>query len=447
MLWLDMGLGKTSVALTSFIDLQDRWEVSAALVVGPLRVVESVWQQEAEKWEHTTGLRFSLIHGNEAHRKAALNRRADIYLTNYENLEWLVTWIRHQYLGKNRYPPFDMLIYDEITKVKNAQAKRSEAIQHILPFMRRRVGLTGEPAANGYMDLHGQYLAVDGGKRLGQTITSFRGAFLQSCGFMGKKYKVTPYGKQQIKERVSDITLEMSSIDYLDLPPVVERDIVVDLPPKARTVYEQVEKEFFAELDAGGTIEAQTEAAKGLKCLQVAGGAAYVDDSHNWAEIHGAKLDALEDLLEEQAGSPVLLAYAFRHEAARIAKRFPKAKFLSSELSGKEFNATKKKFSQGEIPLLCGHPASMGHGVDGLQDSCFTLCWYGLNWSLEKNNQFNARIIGGHRRKKVVTIHRILARDTMDYAVKEALEGKATTQTDLKAAVRAYRNRKRQRAA
>ena len=435
MLWLDMGLGKTIIVLSAFLQLLDRWQACSLLVVGPKRVVEGVWRQEAKQWSHTQDLRFSLITGNEVKRKRALHRRADVYLINYENLEWLVTWIRHAYLRKGLYPPFDMLVYDEVTKVKNPEAKRSTAVQYLLPYMRRRVGLTGEPAANGYIDLFGQYLAVDGGTRLGTEYRAFKDAFLTQVNF---RYTVSNLGKEQIKKRIHDITLEMSAEDYLTLPPVIERKITVDLPDRARVIYNEMERLFFSELDGGATIEAQTEATKNMKCLQISGGACYVDNTDRWNTIHGAKLDALEDLLEEQGGKPVLLAYAFRHEAPRIQKRFPNARFLSSHLSEKEFTRIQEAWDAGDIPLLCGHPASMGHGLN-LQRGGHTLCWYGLNWSLELYHQFNARLTGGHRRTERVFLYHIIARDTMDEAVELALESKAQTQSDLKRAVNEYR--------
>lgn len=443
MLWLDMGLGKTTISLTAFVDLQDRWEAAAALVVGPKRVVEGVWSQEAKKWSHTKHLRFSLITGTADDRKRALSKRADLYLTNYENLEWLVTWVEAHYVAKGLYPPFDMLILDEVTKVKTPEAKRSLAAAKLLPYMRRRVGLTGEPAANGYKDLFGQYLAIDGGARLGSSPQAFRDAFLMP---LNRKYVVTQTGKQQIKERIHDITLEMSADDYLTLPPIIEKNIVVELPPKARAIYDQVESEYFAELDGGAEIEAQTEATKNMKILQVAGGACYVDNSDEWARIHDAKLDALEDLMEEQGGAPVLLSYAFRHEAERIAKRFKDAAFLSSKLSEREFNLLQDKWNAGDIPLLCGHAASIGHGLN-LQFGGTTLVWFGLNWSLELYNQFNARLAGGQRRRGRIFLRHILAADTMDFAVKTALEGKAATQAELKRAVNEYRANKMRKAA
>lgn len=435
MLWLDMGLGKTVITLMAFTFLQDRWGAAAMLVVGPKRVVEQVWRQEAKKWKETGYLRFSLVSGDEAHRKRALSKSADIYLVNYENLEWLTTWVTAHWLNKGRYPPFDMIVYDEVTKVKNPEAKRSIAVQKILPFTRRRVGLTGEPAANGYKDLFGQYYAVDQGKRLGTRFAQFRDAFLTQ---VNRRYVISHYGKEQIKRRVHDITMEMAADDYLDLPPVIDRDLFVDLPPQARRVYDDVEQKFFAELKQGGTIEAQTEATKGMKCLQISGGACYINQSDAWEEIHSAKLDALEDLLEEQGGQPVLLAYAFRHERPRIQKRFPEAEFLSSEMPEKEFDRIHNAWNRGNIPLLCGHPASMGHGLN-LQFGGDTLCWYGLNWSLELYDQFNARLAGGHRRRGRISLFHILARDTMDEAVKIALDNKAKTQADLRRAVNLYR--------
>lgn len=439
MVWVFMGGGKTVATLGALKDLQDRWEISAALAVGPLQVVRSVWEQEIRKWSHLKGLTCSLVHGTEGERKLALAKRADIYLVNYEGLPWLVSWVRSHYLARGKYPPFDAVVYDEVTKVKNAQAIRSEAAQHLLPFMRRRIGLTGEPAANGYKDLHGQYLAVDGGVRLGKTVSAFRDAFLVSKGFQGRQYEVTTYGQEVIKKRVSDVTLVMREEDYLELPPIIDNEILVTLPPKARGIYDQMEENYFAELDAGAEIEVETEATKGVKCLQIAGGAVYLADK-SWREVHREKMDALGDLMEEQAGDPVLLAVAHKHEAERILKRFPESRQLSSSLPGKEYTALTDAWDQGNVPLLIGHPKSMGHGLN-LQFGGCTLCWFGLNWSLELYNQFNARLAGGHRRRGRVTRHFILAADTMDQVVFAALRSKATAQETLKLAVQTYRER------
>lgn len=451
MVWAGMGLGKTVSTLTAVVELQDRLKVSAVLVVAPLRVIQSVWRQEAKQWEHTKHLRFSLIHGTPAQRTTALQRRGiDVYLVNYENLEWLATQVEHLFLRHKRYPPFRAVVFDEVTKLKNSTAKRSKAMARLLPYLSRRVGLTGEPAANGYKDLHGQYLVVDDGQRLGAHVTQFRERYLKPMGYGGYSWVATRTGQEEIHKRIADITIELSAEDYLDLPPVVNNLIWVDLPPDARKVYDQLEAEFFAELDDGAELEVLNEAGKLNKLLQIAGGAAYLTGGKEWSEIHGAKLDALQDVLEESNGRPLLLGYSYRHEATRIAQRWPErpqdhngASFLSSKLSESSMADVIRRWEHDEIPLLCGHPASMGHGLNLQHSSARAVVWLSLPWSLEQYLQMNARLFGGHRRQGASVVHHILARDTVDEVVWAALATKSTTQTALKLAVKRYREKRR----
>ena len=445
MLWLGVGLGKTVISLSAIRLLLAMENITGSLVIAPKRVCELVWRQEADQWTHLKGMRFSLVLGSEGERALALRRPADVYLINYENLKWLALYVLTHFLNKGKPLPFNMVIYDEVTKLKTSTANRSQALNNTHPRAKfrglwpqfvRHVGLTGEPAANGYVDLHGQYLAVDGGDRLGRNITTYRTQYLTALDYLGRSYTVSKLSRELIHRRIRDITLEMSAEDYLDLPPVVENTIWIDLPPKARELYERMEQEFFMQLENGVEIEAMTEATRGLKCLQVTGGGVY-DETGTAQRIHDAKLDALEDLLEELNGEPLLLAYCFRHEADRIAKRFPDAKFLSSHLPGHELEQIIWNWRAGNIRLLCGHPASIGHGLNLGNGS--NLAWFGRNWSLELTHQFNGRLAGGHRRKGRVFQHYLLARDTMDVAVHTALANKVTTQQGLKQAIREYR--------
>ena len=442
MLWLDMGLGKTVIAETAVNTLAyDTFDVHAALVVAPVRVIQTVWRQESNVWSHLSHLKFSLVHGTPGERRAALRRKADIYLINYENLDWLTGEVEHFWLKRGKYPPFDMLILDESTKVKNPNATRSKRLLKLRPYFRRVIGLTGEPAANGYIDLFGQYLQIDAGVRLGRSVTTYKDAFFVPAGFGNYKYRLTPLGKQSIQERIHDITLEMSAKDYLDLPPVVENDIYVNLPGPLQQQYDSLEADFFTELDSGREIEVFNAASKGTKCLQYANGALYYDEHGHWEAVHSLKLDALTDLVEEQGGSPILLAYSFRHDAERIKERFPHAEHLSSSLGYREIDRLVDRWNRGDVPLMIGHPLSMGHGLN-LQFGGSTLCWFGLNYSLDLYDQFNARLAGGHRRQGRVMLHRILASNTLDVAVLDALKTKAGTQADLKAAINAYRQRR-----
>lgn len=449
MVWADMGLGKTVSTETAFVDLQDTLQVACMLVVAPVRVIQGVWRQEAQKWEHLQHLRFSLIHGSEVQRRAALKRRADIYLVNYENLAWLSVQIQHVWLRKGLYPPWQMVVYDEVTKVKNAQARRSKAWVKILPYIPRRVGLTGEPAANGYKDLFGQYLQVDGGARLGTSVTTFRERYLKTTGYGGYSWIATRSGQEEIHRQISDITITLKAEDYLDLPPVTNNVVWVDLPPEARKVYDELEKEFFVELSQGIELEVLNEASKLNKLLQLAGGAAYYGDTKAWEEVHRAKLEALQDVLDEAGGRPLLLGYSYRHEAQRIAQTWPErpmtaegATFLKSSLGERAIADIMERWERDEIPLLCGHPASMGHGLNLQGSSARAIVWFSLPWSLELYRQMNARLFGGHRRQGASVVHHILASDTMDEVVWQTLETKSTTQEGLRMAIHDYQQRR-----
>lgn len=444
MLWLDMGLGKTVVTLSVIVDLQDQGLISSVLVVAPLRIIQTVWEEEARKWSHTRGLRFSLVHGTKAQRVAALYRRADIYLINPENVEWLAAEAEHLWLRKGKNPPWSCLVVDEITKFKTATAKRSRALARLAPYCTRRVGLTGEPAANGYPDLYGQYLVIDRGERLGKTLTDFRQRYLRQSGYGGYSWACTRTGKDAIHARIADITLEQSAADHLDLPPITNNLIWVDLPPDARKIYDTLEKDLFVQLDSGKDLEVMNQASLINKLIQVASGAAYLSPGGSWETIHTAKIETLADVVEESGGRPLLLGYTYRHEAPRITAAFPQqAVFLSSSLKKKEVEELQARWDNDQIPLLCGNPDSMGHGLNLQGSSARASVWFSLPWSLELYNQMNARLFGGHRRQGASVIHHILARGTVDEVLLSVLQSKATTQASLKAAIHRYRESKR----
>ncbi len=770
MLWLGLGLGKTPVTLTTIVDRMRAGHVKKTLVFGPLRVIQAVWAREARKWEHTKHLRFSVMHGTKEKRTRALFADADIFLCNYENMNWLAETLTQYYLDQDKPLPFQMVVYDEVSKLKNSTTKRMgggktdrkdkrgnvHTIKHIgwrkiLDHFKYRVGLTGTPASNGYLDLHGQFLAVDGGKRLGPYVTGFKDAYFVS-DYNGWNYVPTDLGKKAIETNIADITKKMDAKDYLDLPDVNVTNLMVDLPEKARKAYIDMEKEMFSELDSGTEVEVFSRASVSNKCLQfciaqgtevltstgwspienvgagdfvwdgdgwasvgdlavqgnkrvieldgvwmtpdhkvltVSGwreaqeiihgdaregldrpavripegfresrnhcneesdveremclregvcgnrmeseesqptgreilrvqegrgprrakkhtwdvidqticnlgeyaqpvqeperqrlpelwwswdrslrrvvrffrefleghgwhvqgrsvhrarrqrgrvlpvelqvgddpstsqqpeelpvrtdafrcddsgagceevrrergdaeseagqrdgrtegnhehryeetydlvdvgtsnrftvrgssgdvfivhncnGTPYHGESKEWEALHDAKLDALEDVLEEAAGKPVLCSYTFKSDAERIMKKF--SKYRPVNLTTVKSSATEdviNKWNDGKIKLLIGHPASMGHGVDGLQDSGSILVWFGLNWSLELYEQMNGRI-DRQGQKDMVSIIRILCRDTVDLAVADALTRKTDDQNTLKDAIQRYRD-------
>lgn len=458
MLWIEMGLGKTPITLTTIVDRMRAGHVKRTLIFGPLRVIQSVWTREARKWSHTQHLRFSIMHGNKQERLKALFTNADIYLINYESMNWLAETLMHYYISQGKPLPFDMIVYDEVSKLKNSTAlrmaggnrdrkdRRGEVHKvkvtgwrQILPHFKYRTGLTGTPAPAGYIDLHGQYLAVDGGQRLGEFITHYRDSYFMS-DFMGWKYVPTDIGKQFIEQKISDITIRMDAADHLDLPDVQVTNLMVDLPPAARRAYEEVERDMFTRLDSGSELEVFSRSSVSNKCLQFCNGSPYLSaESPEYEALHDAKLDALEDVLEEAGGSPVLCSYSFKSDAERIMKRFKAYKPVNlTATPSKNIGKILDDWNAGKIKLMIGHPASMGHGIDGLQENGHILVWFGLNWSLELYLQMNARI-DRQGQSKVVSLIRILCRDTIDLAVADALERRTDDQNGLKDALDRYR--------
>ena len=321
MLWLDMGLGKTIVTLTSIAHLISTGFLRGVVIVAPIRVIRLVWRQEAAKWEHTKHMRFSMVAGTRDQRTRALLREADIYLINYENLEWMAEVLDTYFVGKDKPMPFNGVVWDEISKMKNSTTNRVKAVRKILPKFDWATGLTGTPASNGYKDLHGQFLVVDKGQRLGTSKTAFRTRFYKKVG----PYKDVPYPdtEETIKNLIGDITLEMSAEDYNKLPDLIVNNVEVEMPEEVRSKYEQMEREFFTVLDSGKELEVFNSAALTNKCLQFSNGAVYpVAGMPLWEPVHDAKINALEEIIDESQGFPVLCAYAYRSDAQRIMQRF-----------------------------------------------------------------------------------------------------------------------------
>ena len=362
MLWLGLGLGKTISSLTAFDILQKIGAINAVLVIAPLRVCQLVWRQEGLKWQHVSHLTFSVMCGSEKKRIRALFRKADVYLINYESLSWLSIQLQHYFIDQGKPLPFDMLIFDEVSKVKRSASKRFEAFSPIAQYFNRRVGLTASPCSNGLHDLWAQFFMLDGGARLGTHYPTFQSAFFHQVG-QAQHNKWEPYKdtRDMIVNRISDMTIEMSAADHLDMPELLVVDVEIDLPPAKAKLYAELEKNFFIELDEGGSIEVFNRAALCNKLLQFSNGIVYnypdPDNMENQVEefIHDEKYKALDDIIANSGDEPILLAYNFSSERREIEKRYPKARCLTG-VSEEEAIEIMTKFNNGQIKLLIGHP-------------------------------------------------------------------------------------------
>lgn len=416
-----MGLGKTVETLTTLASL-DLAEPGPALVCAPLRVAQSTWPDEAAKWEHLAGFEVVSVVGDLEQRRAALRRPADVYTTNYEQIPWLV-----EHLG-SRWP-FRKVVCDESTKLKGFRLRqgtqRAKALARIAhKHAARWINLTGTPAPNGLADLWGQTWFLDQGQRLGRTFDSFTQRWFRPHH---SGYGVEPldHAQGEIEGKLRDICLSLDAADYFDLAEPIVNVIRVELPAKARALYRDMEREMFMQL-AGHEVEAFNAASRTIKCLQIANGAAYVDDSATeWVEVHDAKLQALDSILGEAGGAPVLVAYHFKSDLARLLRAFPKGRALDKDPQ------TVRDWNAGKIPVLFAHPASAGHGLN-LQDGGNILVFFGHWWNLEEFQQIVERIgptrqaQAGHNRP--VFIHHIVAADTVDDLVMARRESKREVQ-------------------
>lgn len=443
MCWLDMGLGKTVSTLTAILEQRNRMDIWGTLVVAPLRVVQSVWRQETKKWAHLDKqLTFSLISGTREQRERALFTRADVYLVNFESLPWLVMELERRWLAKGKYLPFNQIVWDEISKMKNTRVQqgveRGIAALKMMPYITHRIGLTGTPAGRGLLDLFGQYLVLDDGQRLGTSFEQYKKRYFYPEDYNGYNYLPIPGAQEEIISLISDITISMQADDYLKLPPLIINDIYVEMSPKLLKQYKSMEKDLLLEFDSGHELEIDSAASLANRCLQFANGACYkAPNAPEWENIHDLKLDALTDIVEESAGKPILLMYQFQHDAEKIMKKFPYAKRINSELPEAEFNQLVIDWNAGKVPLLIGHPMSIGHGLN-IQAGSNILVWYGLNWSLENYLQAIARLRRQGQRSQVL-MHRIMTRNTFDEVQRLRLETYENRQLSMREAVEQYR--------
>lgn len=416
-LFLDMGLGKTSITLTAIEELMcNRFDIHRVLIIAPKRVAEDTWSREITKWEHLRHLRISKVLGTEKQRIAALQLDADIYTINRENVEWLcdnVTW------------NFDMVVIDELSSFKSAASRRFKALRKAMPLVKRVVGLTGTPAPNGLMDLWAQIYLLDQGERLGRTITDFRNRYFDAGKVHNNiVFNYTPKigAEERIYGLLSDIAVSMKASDWLDLPERVDNIVPIVLPDSVLKSFNKFKREKILTEE----ITAANAAVLTNKLLQYSNGAIY-NDNGNVEVIHQCKLDALGELIEYANGNPLLVFYAYKHDKQRIMEKY-NARHLDTSKDIAEWN-------QGKIPLLLAHPASAGHGIN-LQEGGNTVIWFSLPYSLELYEQANARL---HRQgqKKRVIVHHLICDGTFDASVLDILGTKENRQEKLLTALKA----------
>lgn len=428
-LFLDMGLGKTVITLSAIQQLRfDHWAVARVLVVAPKKVAEATWCAEAAKWDHLRHLRIIPVLGSLSKRIRALNTPGDIWVINRENVTWLVDYCRNSW-------PFDMVVLDESSSFKNYQSKRFKSLRLVRPRIRRLVELTGTPAPNGLEDLWAQLYLLDGGQRLGKTISSYREAFFtEDRAHPGQQYRT--YSPQdgadrRIREAISDICVSMKAEDYLDLPDYVEDIVPVVLDAKARKAYDRLERDMLLEVDEQ-TITAGTAAVLNGKLLQLCSGAVY-DAEGNAAHVHDCKIEAFMEVVEQLHGEHALVFYWFQHERERLL-----ATLESYGLRVRVYRtaADAEAWNAGEVDLLLAHPASCGYGLN-LQTGGHHIVWFGYpNWALEIYQQANARL---HRQGQQYPVigHHLVVQGGMDEAVVAALHSKGDCQEELMQALKA----------
>lgn len=424
-LFLEMGLGKTVVTLTAINNLiYDRFEISKVLVIAPLRVAEDTWSRESAKWDHLQHLRISKILGTPTQRRKAIAADADIYIINRENVVWLCNELST--VGDSW--DFDAVVIDELSSFKSPKSQRFKALRKYITKSSHVIGLTGTPAPNGLIDLWSQIYLLDGGERLGRTVTGFRERYFvpgqrnQTTIF---NYKPKPEAEKNIQDLISDICISMKAEDWLEMPERIDSIQSVRLSAKEMQDYEKFEREAYLQFLEGEVTAASAAALTG-KLLQYSNGAMYLPDG-DYVKTSEKKMDMLEELVEAANGKPVLVFYSFRHDLERIQDKFPKAVKLTDS---KDIEA----WNNGEISMLLAHPAGAGHGLN-LQDGGCIIIWFGLTWSLELYQQANARLYR-QGQKQAVIIHHLITEGTRDEDVLRSLQGKEDVQNTVMEALK-----------
>lgn len=434
-LWLDPGLGKTAIVLAAYRALRMKGVVKKMLVLAPLRPVHAVWPAEVKKWEQFSNYSIGVLHGGNKNK--VLRQNHDIYVINFEGLQWLSSQLN------GKHWPFEILVVDEISYMKNTQTQRFKTLKPALNKFDRRWGLTGSPAPNSLLDIFGPQLIIDQGATFGPYISRFRTEYFYPSGYGGYEWRLQADGEERIYKQLEGKVLRMAALDHLDLPELTYNDLYVELPANARKIYKAFEDNLTIEL-AAGNVTAVNAAVAVMKGQQIANGGSYLDDDGSGqgkltTHIHDTKTEAVQELVEELSGQPCIIGYHFQHDLERLKAAFPNAPVIGSGVIGKALDGIINKWNAGEIPVLLAHPMSAGHGLN-LQGAGHAVIWYSLTWSLEVYEQFIRRLWRQGQKNHIV-VHHIIARDTVDEAIMLAVKRKDKTQQKLLNAVRDYMQR------
>lgn len=432
-LFLSPGLGKTLIMLLAFLLMKRKGYVRRMLVIAPLRVAHSVWPKEVQKWDQLHGLRTVVLHGPA--KDDLLRSNADIYVINPEGLDWLVKAMPREFL-------WDVLVVDESTRFKHAQTQRFRTLKPLLPKFKRRYILTGSPAPNGLLDLYGQVFILDLGGKLGPTFSKFRNSYFDPSGYMGYQWVPRAGTAEKIYEVLKPLVLRMDARDLLELPPIIGIDpplrVEVELPPQARRAYDEMEKLLVTQIE-DGVVTAANAAAASTKCRQIANGGLYTNlpgAAKEWAHLHEAKVDAVQEIIEELQGQPALVAYEYEHDLDRLRARLGDVPHIGGGVSSKRFREIEAAWNEGSLPVLLAQPQSVAHGLN-LQGTGATVIWAGLTWDLEVYEQFYQRVWRQGQKEKVI-VHHVVAKDTVDEAILGAVAKKDRTQRALLTALKEY---------
>jgi len=472
-LLLDPGLGKTSITLAALSFLLKRKMIKRVLLVAPLRVCYNVWPRESKKWKDFEHLKIAVLHGPG--KEAALQSDADIFVINPEGLNWLLGTELTKYKANSKDKMgtvrevtrtkvdvdvkafkklgFDTLVIDELSKFKHSSSTRFKALKPVLDTFGRRWGLTGSPATNGLMDLFGQAFVLDLGHALGRFKTHYESTYFDADRY-SFKLKLKPGAEDLIYEKIEPLMLRMGE-ELIDMPEFVPNVIPVQLPASVMKLYQQLEVLFLAGVN-DRTITAANAAAASSKCRQVASGGVYLDREilesgllkcgpREWANLHTEKVDALADLVDELQGSPLLVAYDFEHDLDRLRAAFPKATF-ACDFKAKDFPKVEDKWNRGEIEVLFGHPASIGHGLNLQGSNAKHVCWHSLPWDYDHYDQFNRRVRRQGNKSQKVFVHHIVAEGTLDELILVALGMKEKCQQALFEGIKAMKAQRKSRA-